>query len=199
MAEYYIIENGTHAGPYTVEQLIERRFPLNELVWTPGMREWQPAETIAELRAALAGEEQVPPPPGTNQYGYGNNSAYGQNQGYGHMHGQSYGYRQQPPYNEPQPAYAPGGFQGVDNGVPPPTYLVWAIISTICCCIPFGIVAIVYSTRIDGLWHAGRYAEAWQSSRNARNWTIAAVVCGIISTILSIVFQLVPAFINAFN
>lgn len=200
MAEYYIIENGTHAGPYTVEQLVERRLPLTELVWTPGMQEWQPAETIAELRMALTcGGEQVPPPPG----GYGFRQAPGnqtQQPPYNAAPQQPYNQGQQP-YNapeQPQPTYAPG-YQPMDNGAgtPPPTYLVWAILSTICCCIPFGIVAIVYSTRIDGLWQSGRYAEAWKSSRYARNWTIAAAVGGVLSNILMFVINFTYGFFDA--
>ena len=31
-----------------------------------------------------------------------------------------------------------------------PNYLVWAILATIFCCIPFGIVAIVYSSQVSG-------------------------------------------------
>ncbi len=69
----------------------------------------------------------------------------------------------------------------------PDNYLVWAILSTVLCCIPFGIVAIVKSTKVDTLWNDGRYDEAVQSAQDAKKWAIiAAVVCVIYLLILVI-------------
>ena len=55
----------------------------------------------------------------------------------------------QPP---PPPGYPPQ--QPV--GQVPNNYLVWSILVTIFCCIPFGIVAIVKSSQVNGLWAQGR-------------------------------------------
>ena len=41
--------------------------------------------------------------------------------------------------------------------VKPDNFLPWAIISTILCCLPFGIVAIVYATQVDSYWFSGNY------------------------------------------
>lgn len=59
-------------------------------------------------------------------------------------------------------------------GAKPDSNLVWAILSTIMCCLPFGIVAIVYAAKVDSQWSAGDMAGAQHSSRMARNWSIAA-------------------------
>lgn len=56
----------------------------------------------------------------------------------------------------------------------PDNYLVWAILSTVLCCIPFGIVAILKSTKVDTLWNEGRYDEAVQSAQDAKKWAIIA-------------------------
>jgi len=37
-----------------------------------------------------------------------------------------------------------------------PNYLVQAILCTICCCLPFGIVAIVYAAQVNGKVAGGR-------------------------------------------
>jgi hypothetical protein len=57
---------------------------------------------------------------------------------------------------------------------------VWSILVTIFCCIPFGIVAIVKSSQVNGLWAQGRYAEAQASAESAKKWVIWSVVVGLI-------------------
>ena len=42
----------------------------------------------------------------------------------------------------------------------PDNFLPWAIVSTVLCCLPFGIVAIVYASKVDTLWYAQKQAEA---------------------------------------
>jgi len=62
----------------------------------------------------------------------------------------------------------------------PESNLVWAILVTIFCCLPFGIVAIVYAAQVDAMLNSGDYEGACESSEKARNWCIASMVCGII-------------------
>ena len=38
----------------------------------------------------------------------------------------------------------------------PDNNLVWAILSTVLCCMPLGIVAIIKATSVDTLWTAGK-------------------------------------------
>ncbi len=70
----------------------------------------------------------------------------------------------------------------------PDTYLVWAILSTILCCLPFGIVSIVYASKVDSYFTAGDYDGAENASRKAKNWAIWAAVSGLVFAILYIVF-----------
>lgn len=61
----------------------------------------------------------------------------------------------------------------------PPTYLVWSILTTILCCLPFGIVAIVQSAKVESLYVQGLYAEALKASNEAKKWSIvSACVAG---------------------
>lgn len=66
----------------------------------------------------------------------------------------------------------------------PSTYLGLAIAVTILCCIPFGVLAIVYASKVDDCWYSGRTEEALEYSRKARNWSV-------IGAVLSIVFWIV--------
>lgn len=54
----------------------------------------------------------------------------------------------------------------------PSTHMALSIIVTLCCCIPFGVVGIVYAAKVDPAWNAGRLQEAREYSRKARNWSL---------------------------
>jgi hypothetical protein len=58
----------------------------------------------------------------------------------------------------------------VGHGVNIPTYLVQAILVTCLCCMPFGVVAIVYAAQASSKISAGDYAGARQSSDAAKMW-----------------------------
>ena len=70
-----------------------------------------------------------------------------------------------PPVGGPQP-YTP----------PPPNRLALAILCTIFCFTPFGIVAIVKATSVNSLWAQGRWGEAYRTSRSVKNWCILAAL-----------------------
>jgi Interferon-induced transmembrane protein len=65
-----------------------------------------------------------------------------------------------------------------------PNYLVQAILVTFCCCVPFGIVAIVYAAQVNGKLAAGDMAGAQESSRNAKMWSWIAFGCWLLVAIL---------------
>ncbi|MBB1062150.1 CD225/dispanin family protein [Marilutibacter spongiae] len=57
-----------------------------------------------------------------------------------------------------------------------PNNLVWAILTTLFCCMPLGIVSIVYAARVDGLRAAGDIAGARSAADSARNWALASAI-----------------------
>ncbi|KAG7471366.1 hypothetical protein MATL_G00123770 [Megalops atlanticus] len=74
-----------------------------------------------------------------------------------------------------------------------PTYLAWSILNTICCCLPLGIAAIVYSSKANSANSVGDSATAQDASRTARNLNIAALVCGVILLIIIVVLQVLKS------
>src|SRR6185312_6304875 len=87
---------------------------------------------------------------------------------------------QQPGWQGPQPGW-PAQQPGWPSGPPPDNHLVWAILTTIFCCLPAGIVSIVYSSKVSGLWMQGQYAEAQAAANNAKRWAIiSAIITGVI-------------------
>lgn len=78
----------------------------------------------------------------------------------------------------------PSCAQRVRHFPPPPNvpnYLVHSILTTLCCCLPFGIVALVFSSQVNSKLAMGDVAGAQAASRSARTWVIVAFVSGIIS------------------
>ena len=51
-----------------------------------------------------------------------------------------------------------------------PNYLVQSILVTLCCCLPFGIVAIVSAAKVNGLLASGDYEGAVKASEDAKKW-----------------------------
>ena len=81
------------------------------------------------------------------------------------------------PDPEPEPRYtqfSPGSDPdyGTQSAYPPqvPNYLVQAILVTLFCCVPFGIVSIVYAAQVNGKVALGDIEGARRTSRSAKNW-----------------------------
>ena len=77
--------------------------------------------------------------------------------------------------------YGPGGYGAgwQPSGPKPPNYLVWAILTTLFCCLPFGIVSIVYAARVDSKYNAGDMAGSLEASSNAKKWAIISVLVAV--------------------
>ena len=97
---------------------------------------------------------------------------------------------QPPPPGAPPPGGPPPGQQpaGVQK---PASNLVWAILTTLFCCLPFGVVSIVFAARVDSAFANGDYAGAESASQNAKRWAIFSALAAIILWILGVFFIVV--------
>ncbi len=96
----------------------------------------------------------------------------------------------EPTYKAPEAVYKPPSENPYSESYPPPmppaprhvprtgyaagqvpNHLVWAILATLFCCLPAGIVAIVYAAQVDGKLASGDYAGAVEASNNASMWS----------------------------
>lgn len=59
MKYYYYSDNDQRFGPFTLDELKNKRIGKTALVWTDGMEDWAPAESLQELKEILISE---PPP-----------------------------------------------------------------------------------------------------------------------------------------
>ena len=71
------------------------------------------------------------------------------------------------------------------------TYLIFAIISTLLCCLPLGIVAIVYASKINSLQRSGDYAGAQNAAKKEKMFTIIGTVAALVVSIFYIIFAIV--------
>lgn len=75
----------------------------------------------------------------------------------------------------------------------PPNYLVQAILVTFCCCLPLGIVSIVYAAQVDTKWNAGDHQGALLASENAKKWSWIAFGIGIVANLIIFGLQVLAA------
>ncbi len=120
---------------------------------------------------------------GQPQYGQYGQQSYDQ-QAYGGAYGQPQ-YNQQQPYGYAQPG--PYGYAQTPAGPPPDNNLVWAILSTVLCCLPLGIVSIVFSTQVNSKWALGDVQGAHEAANKAKKWAIASAVVSLVLVVLYIV------------
>jgi hypothetical protein len=71
-----------------------------------------------------------------------------------------------------------------------PNYLWQSIAVTVLCCLPFGIVAIIYATKVDGLVAKGDITGAMAASKSARLWINVSVGIFILFFIFGLVSSL---------
>jgi hypothetical protein len=91
------------------------------------------------------------------------------------------------------------GVNAPQGGYPvqqPDSNLVWGILCTVLCCLPLGIVSIVYASKVSGLWTQGRYAEAQTAADNAKKWAIWGAVAGVIVAIIYVIIGVAGGMAN---
>ncbi len=91
--------------------------------------------------------------------------------------------------NFTQPPIPPQQENYADNIPPlkPGNWLWQSILATVFCCIPFGIVGIVYAAKVDSLYFNGMYAESERAAQKAKMWTLIAFGTGLLYLIIWII------------
>jgi hypothetical protein len=57
-------------------------------------------------------------------------------------------------------------------------YLVQAVLTSFCCCMPIGVVAIIYAAQVNSKLHTGDIAGAQAASSKAKMWSWIALGSG---------------------
>lgn len=70
--------------------------------------------------------------------------------------------------------------------VAPASWLAPAIVATLCCFSPTGVVAVYYSAQVNTYWNLGNSQAAAVASKKARRWVIISVLLWVIAMIFLI-------------
>ena len=89
-----------------------------------------------------------------------------------------------PPVNITTPMVKPPSFNKPEN------FLTTAIVTTLCCCLPLGIVSIVYASQVDSKFNAGDYQGAINASNNAKTWAWISFGIGLAVNLLLILVEI---------
>ena len=69
--------------------------------------------------------------------------------------------------------------------------MVWAILSTILCCLPLGIVAIIKASNVNSLYDRGDYAGAEAAAKSAKSWAMWGAILAVIGVVLYVLLVVV--------
>mgnify|MGYP006180342341 CR=1 FL=1 len=69
-----------------------------------------------------------------------------------------------------------------------PNHLVWAILSTLFCCLPLGIVSIVFAAQVNGKVAAGAIAGAREAADKSKKLAMWAAIAGVVVIVLYAIF-----------
>ena len=85
----------------------------------------------------------------------------------------------------------PGTGTVLPPGATVPNYLVFAILSTVFCCLPSGIPAIVYAAQVNSKLQLGDIAGAQAASNNAKMWCWISFGLGLATYCVGAVLMMV--------
>lgn len=188
MTEWYYSKMGLQQGPVPEAELLTKvcrgEIGGTNLVWKEGMPEWK---LLSEMPELMASSTYSAPGPVSPQAMVHPDTSW-----------------ERPVMNVPVPQSGgnvplpqPPAYHG--NYVAPriPNYMWQSVLATVvglpfCCLLamPFGIVAIVFAAKVEGLRVSGDVLGATSASTAARNWMIASFSCsgiGIVINVISLV------------
>jgi hypothetical protein len=87
----------------------------------------------------------------------------------------------------------PAGGAAGPGGAPPSNYLIPAILVTLFCCLPGGIVAIIFATQVNSKYAAGDVAGAMEASRKAKLFTMISAGIGVVIIAIYAVLGIIGA------
>lgn len=71
--------------------------------------------------------------------------------------------------------------------IKPNNYMALAIFTTICCCLPLGIVAIVKASKVNEYFALHQYDLSQKAADEAKKWSVIGIVIGLICQIIYLV------------
>ena len=189
--EYWVSINNNQVGPMSLDEVIALDPSADMLVWHPGMPDWDKAANLPELAHLFGADYEEC------------------------VDGQTIETEPQPeqtieePVQEPAPKVEDVKPQPQQETAPkvedvkpqpqqetapaepcPPNYLVWTVLVTVMCCVPLGVISLIYSSQVKTKYNAGDIEGAKKASSKTELWLMLAFVLGLIYQPFSVVMSL---------
>ena len=74
-------------------------------------------------------------------------------------------------------------------GQPPPNYLIPAILVTIFCCLPLGVVSIVFAAQVNSKYQAGDISGAQEASKKAKLFAMISAGVGVVVIVIAVILN----------
>ncbi len=83
------------------------------------------------------------------------------------------------------PPPSPSSFGAASaTGARIPNYLWQSIVVTLCCCLPLGIVGIIFSAQVNSKLAVGDVAGAQEASKKAKMFTLIGFAVGLVGILI---------------
>lgn len=160
--EYFYLNGETKIGPLSLDAIKNAPIQPDTMVWNNSLPDWVEARSLPELQGLFVINNVAEPTP----------------------------VQSTPPPVSHAPSYNTSGNTFNNPQAPQPmpeNYLVWAILTTLLCCLPLGIVSIINATKVSSAYTAGDYAGAQKASEDAKKWAMWSAIGGVIFWVLYII------------
>jgi hypothetical protein len=75
------------------------------------------------------------------------------------------------------------------SGASIPNYLVHSIVVTLCCCMPLGVVGIIFAAQVNSKLAAGDIVGAQEASNKAKLFCLIGAGVGILGLIVGVLIN----------
>ena len=83
--------------------------------------------------------------------------------------------------------------------IKPDSNMILAILSTLFCCLPMGVAAIISASKVDKLYYAGQYNAAEEASNRAKKYSMIGAILGIIVSLVYFTICFIGGFIDGYS
>lgn len=161
--KYWLMIDDRRTGPLTLAEATALPLTPETPVWRDGLPDWVTCSELPEMSILFHKSAAPPPPPVRTEQ---------------HMPFQPTA----SPVTEPAPEPQPVAEIKILETLPPcpPTYLAWSVVVTVLCCIPIGVVGIIFSSKVTNAWRTGDMEKAEKYSEWAQWCIISAIALGLL-------------------
>lgn len=181
--EIFLMLDGTQQGPFKgLAEVYRLGIAPDTPVWYEGLADWTPAIIAPLTRPMFEPGFALPDQPESEYVELPEPPAIPEPP-----------VMPEAPAAPAQPAYTPqtstrfeADKQPVAIQEPPKAYLAWSIVMTLLCCLPAGVIAIIFSCQVNSKMRRGDVDGAFRASERAQLWIVLSFILGLIWSIASL-------------